>query len=1090
MSSFPPPIFVLCLLGCTQLGAGGSGRHAAPLTDRDTAMAHVVAQLEALPGNLWWRVTHPKYEPSSFILQGLKSASSDPAAVSDWNIAWPACKMLVYKLGRLGGEPEAGRISLQTYGGGNGNAKWICTGKPKFKHPQVQMEGEYHEMDSLQQGAVRAQEYSPSYVDASTRSQKEEAHRRLIRFTKGTSAVGGGPDRDTSAENNWGTRREPTKRTRSEAKMNARKKAKVTPLLDPKTGKPFLGVENIARLKFENNWSNSQTKTALASVKRKLPREHRGDVSNVQSMSLYLDGRACPALNTEGDFSAARLKDFFGISLSSPPLQRFLKPSLEIYGLDQVCLVTFDGFNVANGVTSTAGTLQWQNLTSIRTSPAAAAGIYLDLKGESKDRMFSAVQYVFAGAGKTVTWTCADRGVCFLDGSAKADRACGPGVQHTAPLRVVAVCDGKAACLFYGMKKSVSPYSGAHLKGELAASATSAADDDVAAVAGHGDTFDDASAYPLQVLKKTVKQMRTAAGIPLPNKTAAWRRADVVKELRERLAAEAKDTAATAAPPPVEPSTPDGTVDMATKVFLPANSAYDAAVEAFLKLDKGNVLADFESSELFAQWQREHPTQIGRAGAPSIEARWCFLHCVLNVVKTVCKITFTATVMLLCADGYPGIEMYCDFLCTLGMPWVARNFRVAMEASAPALVEISVAGSKKTGTATAAADAKIAANYSQGVVAAKLRVEEKDLAASGLITAASKGMLVKQLKQKVNAGLVTGMQKGKIDRHVLVLATALDTSRFDKAVVEQARLRAIDADGAAFQIEAIDPVAVKEALSNTLDAMMGKDCMKLVRGAWKGAIQCFNTNNLAGSGMLRDMATAIQANTAKFDALVEQRTALQASMGGTAMRESEQDGGDALADIVERIADVEDAAAKLAQDLSALQKTKPLDTNCKTMYTVWELFTDFFGPLCSGQQEQQLVDGAHKEAVHVFVTHIRKTKGIELLDKLYWHTMYNNVQAWIDECRGQYNGAMTVATFTSQCPEHVGKIIKERLRYLLGIAKMNKVDPTAMILKHRLLRLIHFPDTISKRSSQTCSACKQIGHNRNNFMCTGPKKAD
>lgn len=201
-------------------------------------------------------------------------------------------------------------------------------------------------------------------------------------------------------------------------------------------------------------------------------------------------------------------------------------------------------------------------------------------------------------------------------------------------------------------------------------------------------------------------------------------------------------------------------------------------------------------------------------------------------------------------------------------------------------------------------------------------------------------------------------------------------------------------------------------------------------------------------------------------------------------------GGDALADIVERIADVEDAAAKLAQDLSALQKTKPLDTNCKTMYTVWELFTDFFGPLCSGQQEQQLVDGAHKEAVHVFVTHIRKTKGIELLDKLYWHTMYNKVQAWIDECRRQYNGAMTVATFTSQCPEHVGKIIKERLRYLLGIAKMNKVDPTAMILKHRLLRLIHFPDTISKRSSQTCSACKQIGHNRNNFMCTGPKKAD
>ena len=74
--------------------------------------------------------------------------------------------------------------------------------------------------------------------------------------------------------------------------------------------------------------------------------------------------------------------------------------------------------------------------------------------------------------------------------------------------------------------------------------------------------------------------------------------------------------------------------------------------------------------------------------------------------------------------------------------------------------------------------------------------------------------------------------------------------------------------------------------------------------------------------------------------------------------------------------------------------------------------------------------------------------------------------------------------FSTQASEHGNKLAKSALRFLGGFTalKFNKFD---MFIRHRLVRLLHYPDTVSKVLGVTdkCRACGEVGNRRNNKIC-------
>ena len=74
--------------------------------------------------------------------------------------------------------------------------------------------------------------------------------------------------------------------------------------------------------------------------------------------------------------------------------------------------------------------------------------------------------------------------------------------------------------------------------------------------------------------------------------------------------------------------------------------------------------------------------------------------------------------------------------------------------------------------------------------------------------------------------------------------------------------------------------------------------------------------------------------------------------------------------------------------------------------------------------------------------------------------------------------------FSTQASEHGNKLAKGALRFTSGFTttSKNKFD---MHMRDRLVRLLHFPDTVEKsdglgKTTNKCSVCGEIGHRRTN----------
>ena len=72
--------------------------------------------------------------------------------------------------------------------------------------------------------------------------------------------------------------------------------------------------------------------------------------------------------------------------------------------------------------------------------------------------------------------------------------------------------------------------------------------------------------------------------------------------------------------------------------------------------------------------------------------------------------------------------------------------------------------------------------------------------------------------------------------------------------------------------------------------------------------------------------------------------------------------------------------------------------------------------------------------------------------------------------------------FSTQASEHGNKLAKEALRFTAGFAKRPEMNWFDMHMRDRVVHLLYYPETVRavKLVADTCSACLQVGHRRNN----------
>ena len=77
--------------------------------------------------------------------------------------------------------------------------------------------------------------------------------------------------------------------------------------------------------------------------------------------------------------------------------------------------------------------------------------------------------------------------------------------------------------------------------------------------------------------------------------------------------------------------------------------------------------------------------------------------------------------------------------------------------------------------------------------------------------------------------------------------------------------------------------------------------------------------------------------------------------------------------------------------------------------------------------------------------------------------------------------------FSTQASEHGNKLAKEALRFTAGFSKRPEMNWFDMHMRDRIVHLLYFPETVRavKKIVDTCSACLEVGHRRNNkTMCS------
>lgn len=1053
------------------------------IADSAQAVEHMTSALARLPRN-WYAVNdYNHYNGGKFsILNAIRAQAKDPAAITTWHKAWGSGARALRAQCKMVDEPGDDLVSYCVYGGRSGRNQWVCYGQPTFSHPKVQLEGQdYQDASPRQQAALRAAQWSKQHVEVRTKGQHAAQAARIERSALGAKGYGGGY---ASSQETWLPRKihrcRGDRHRAGQHRVDKRVSDDAPEERMPK--RPKFDAESVAAYKYETNSNVSAVRKHLAALKGGLSKEDSVMVATAAQMTAHLDHKELPefTLDAVTGSVAVNVGAVVKQGCTATDLQPLLKATVEAYDGRIVLFYTADGFEVANGTNCTMACLQWQNLGTVRTNPYAIIPVFLQMASESLALMQKMRKVNLHGIGDTVTFQCPGNN-CFLRGKGYG----GPcGGNHTLPLDIVDVHDGKSVNLQNAMKSSCCVLCGQNIRGLPLDPAG------VKAIA----PAEDLGALSLKQMQAKVLVLRKRDGVPPPNRTARWSRKDVEAELRQRQSAVASEPAEAEELPPAAQvdATVSPAVNVARDILVPSNIAYALAFAEHAAA--GGTASDFLTSTPGLAWQESFPTQKGLAAEPSSNVMSCNLHRKLSEVHDVLTVVIMGEVASLCAAGFPGIFMFAQGLSMAGVPWAAQRFLKAMEEVAPALLVSEKKGGKRTSSSKH--NTKLAQHYVSKMNGDSLRREHADLVASGL---AKKGaMLVGELREAVVAALAQGMASGNICPHVIAVAASKNVDRWNPYVVEQMRLRSIEADGASVEIESIDQKVLKEAGANAIKAFMGKSCSGFIDGAWKLMVQSMNTNNIPEGVLLSTLKATMGALSSEERRLIRQHAALLESASANRAAQAELGESEAaelteaLATVSDSLLSVQEEAAKAGRDKAKLSEQKPLCRWSQKMFDTIQMFVSFAQPLASGRQEEQLSGQEHKKRARAFLKQMEDSYAVCWFTKHYWHEETEHVPLQIDMLKTKYKGTTTVATYTTQGPEHVNKMVKERLRYLLGIlkmkkAEMKKADPLLMIMKDRLLHLLHYGRTIPKKGASRCSVCKRLGHNKNNeTLCPGP----
>ena len=878
-----------------------------------------------------------------------------------------------------------------------------------------------------------------------------------------------------------------------------------------KDGEPSFGGKNGLELMYRSNLTMAKMRPLLSGIKAVLPTSERGAVTDTAGMRAAAATMPVPAFVDFPDEGGPNCSDAVAVVVldiavqlyesDDPHLQFMLGKGAEKFGATTVLTNTIDGVQMTKLKGLTHATMQIKNLVGKERSPLAMPATAATGKPESAEgiRQLTSAQYI--RMGKAMKWRCPGKHVCHL----ASKGGCGQSVVHEQPVVNIKVNDNKAAKLETGVHPSYCVHCPKRIRGEEEPAGTEATVTAVDVPAPQA-TYTGVS---LGSLRAQLLQRLTAAG-KVVDKARHSRRArvDVINALehldRTAIASGPVDsemttttttttttTAAAAATPPAR----DISTMTMPDIFEQSAQDYDKTCADFVQ--RGGTSEAFFASPEYDQWRVRWPNMKYRS---TFDARFrnitllhfdCTLHCYMSIYKQFIVKVLLPEVGRMMAAGYGGFSMWLEALRgPLGKPGIALKLENLFKEAGFALIEVDNSKADVSDSIKVQHPSKLCAVYVNQLLTKDLVQELQDLISIGSLPSSMNPKQIKKMsllekQAAVIKGLQSAMGVGTVRADVLAQAAAQKKSRFSNAANHEAQLKDVLKVGDRYEMMVADPGALNDILQSSVDALMGDDIKTFA--AKKGSIlQCFNANAYNKGILMSALNAAVSKNVEKGRAVADRRAALEKereAAEGMATADADADDFAALAGHITALEEEEAAIAleegKLSRD-HLLVTNAPLDERSKRLGKVFDALNDVMVPFMSGQSRLQLTGTRHTELWMAYEGAFAGVVGKPPTGD-YSHHMREHTQGQINYLEANLNGALTVASMTSQGPEHKGKMWKGKLGDLYGVQAGKKMNIFKYVMAFWMRQFFYFNSTIPKRGVCICGACGKVGHRKDNL---------
>ena len=457
------------------------------------------------------------------------------------------------------------------------------------------------------------------------------------------------------------------------------------------------------------------------------------------------------------------------------------------------------------------------------------------------------------------------------------------------------------------------------------------------------------------------------------------------------------------------------------------------------------------------------------------------------------RTTFCAQAVQLEGDGQRGVFRLATGMRAAGFGWYANKmlsrYHDALKAAGEARAEAG-AGAPGEGEVLTE-DGSIAAGRAQkranAYVAAVKKRANKDGLIAELVNLGAQPPAGGWAKVKVNAmmvGLANNLAKLLVDGDVRW--GDLNPCR-DRLHTTQAADLGGQVDEAIEAMAAINPLTPAQlagVTSKQID-LMGSDCVQMLI-SWRVVAMHLDAN----VETVRVVAANEQITTRRGRAAIEKKRASAQQKLTDAANETDEAGQGLAAELEQLLLDADGELERLAEEeaeiaaaaggsledlYKKMESAGPcgLTVSSQNYTRTWGLLSEFLLPLhrrekFTGEWLQQRVD-AWVDAWEASGTEAHG---------LYVHYLRRHAAADTDMLEEKWG--MSLGSFSAQRSEHCNKLCKLRLVNLFpmryGAGGRNNRTAAEILMRERLVRLIHYPATIPRRSRRKCGACGKLGH--------------